>query len=96
MVVSESRVPFSPGVMGIADLLGLDPFYLASEGRFIAIVHPSHQDKALATLQSHPLGKGSAIIGEVRDTPGGLWLETPLGSERPLLTLEGEQLPRIC
>lgn len=96
MVVRESRVPFSLSVMGVADLLGLDPFYLASEGRLIVIVHPNHQDKALATLQSHPLGEGAAIIGEVRDAPSGLWLETPLGSERPLLTLEGQQLPRIC
>lgn len=96
MVIRESDVPFSPAVKGAAEMLGLDPYYLASEGRLIAIVAAGHAQKAVETLKNHPLGKDAAIIGEVRERPAGLWLETLLGSERPLLVLEGEQLPRIC
>ncbi|MBA7619215.1 Carbamoyl dehydratase HypE [subsurface metagenome] len=96
MVIREQDVPFSPAVKGTAELLGLDPYYLASEGRLIAIVRKDHVQKALEVLRNHPLGKEAAVIGEVREKPEGLWIETLLGSERPLLILEGEQLPRIC
>lgn len=96
MVIRESDVPFSPAVKGAAEMLGLDPYYLASEGRLIAIVAADHAQKAAETLKNHPQGKDAAIIGEIRERPEGLWLETSLGSERPLLVLEGEQLPRIC
>jgi len=96
MCIKEKEIPFSKGVKGAAEMLGLDPFYLASEGRLIVIVNQSDAEKAIETLKAHPQGADAAIIGEVRREPTGLWLETILGSERPLLTLEGEQLPRIC
>ena len=96
MVIRETDVPFNPAVKGTAEILGLDPYYLASEGRLIAIVAAEHEEKAVETLKNHPLGKEAAVIGEVREKPEGLWIETLLGSERPLLILEGEQLPRIC
>ncbi|MEA3312315.1 MAG: hydrogenase expression/formation protein HypE [candidate division WOR-3 bacterium] len=96
MVIREQDVPFSPAVKGAAELLGLDPYYLASEGRLIAIVAADHAERALEVLKAEPLGKDAKAIGEVREKPEGLWLETLLGSERPLLILEGEQLPRIC
>jgi hydrogenase expression/formation protein HypE len=96
MVIRESDVPFNPAVKGVAEMLGLDPYYLASEGRVIAIVAKDHAERALEVLKAEPLGKDAKAIGEVRKKPEGLWLETLLGSERPLLVLEGEQLPRIC
>lgn len=96
MVIRESSVPFSPAVKGAAEMLGLDPYYLASEGRLIAVVNPEHSQKSRDILKAHPQGTDAAVIGEVRKGPDGLWLETLLGSERPLLILEGEQLPRIC
>lgn len=96
MIIREQDVPFSLPVKGAAEMLGLDPYYLASEGRVIAIVAAGHAQKAVEVLNNHPQGKDAAIIGDVREKPDGLWLETLLGSERPLLILEGEQLPRIC
>ena len=96
MVIREPDVPFSPGVEGVSGMLGLDPYYLASEGRLIAIVERKDAEKAIEILRSHELAGDAAAIGEVRAEFEGLWLETHLGSERPLLTLEGEQLPRIC
>lgn len=96
MVIREKSIPFSPAVKGVAEMLGLDPYYLASEGRVIAIMAPGHAQKAVEVLNNHPQGKDATVIGEVRQKPEGLWLLTLLGSERPLLVLEGEQLPRIC
>ncbi|TKJ44358.1 hydrogenase expression/formation protein HypE [candidate division TA06 bacterium B3_TA06] len=96
MIIKEQDVPFNPAVKGTAELLGLDPYYLASEGRLIAVVRKDDAGRALEVMRVEQLGKEAAVIGEVREKPEGLWLETLLGSERPLLTLEGEQLPRIC
>jgi hydrogenase expression/formation protein HypE len=96
MVINEGTVPFNPETRGVSEMLGLDPYYLASEGRLIAIVKGEDADRTLEVLRSQELGKGAAVIGEVREKPDGLWLRTLLGSERPLLILEGEQLPRIC
>lgn len=96
MLIREHDVPFNPEVKGVAELLGLDPYYLASEGRLVAIVNLKDAHKALDTLRLHEQGHDAILIGEVRTTPTGLWLDTSVGSERPLLTLEAEQLPRIC
>ncbi|MBN2379800.1 hydrogenase expression/formation protein HypE [candidate division WOR-3 bacterium] len=96
MLIKETLIPFSKGVKAAAEMLGLDPYYLASEGRLIVIVNPCDKNKTLEILKAHPQGADASIIGEVRADPKGLWLETILGSERPLLILEGEQLPRIC
>lgn len=96
MVINEEAVPFNPETRGVSEMLGLDPYYLASEGRLIVIVRSEHAGHALEVLVSQQLGTSAAIIGEVRPTPDGLWLRTLLGTERPLLILEGEQLPRIC
>ncbi len=96
MVINEKAVPFKPEVRGVSEMLGLDPYYLASEGRLIAIVKGEDADRVLEVLRFHELGASASVIGEVRSTPGGLWLRTLLGTERPLLILEGEQLPRIC
>jgi hydrogenase expression/formation protein HypE len=74
-----------------------DPLYVATEGKLLAIVPPDDADKVLAALHSHPLGKGAAIIGEVRaDHPGFVMMNTRVGGTRVVDMLSGEQLPRIC
>ncbi|GAB4217143.1 MAG: hydrogenase expression/formation protein HypE [Synechococcales cyanobacterium] len=95
--VDESALPIRPEVHALCEILGLDPLYLANEGKLMAVVPASQADLALATLQSHPLGTHARIIGQVvaRD-PGTVVLQTPYGSERILDMLQGELLPRIC
>jgi len=96
VLIKEGHVPFSSEVKAAAEMLGLDLYYLASEGRLLAIVNEKDAEKAVEILQAYPQARDAAIIGEVHDDGQGLWLETLLGSQRPLLILEGEQLPRIC
>ncbi len=93
----EGAIPINPAVAGVCELLGLDPLYLANEGKLICIVEDSQADKALATLRDHPLGAGAAVIGRVLEAPRGrVWLKTTVGGGRILDMLSGEPLPRIC
>jgi hydrogenase expression/formation protein HypE len=93
----EAAVPVTESVQGACELLGLDPFYVANEGRFIAIVPPAQVDAALAALARCAPGGPPARIGEVRDGPAGeVTLLGVVGVERILDRLSGEQLPRIC
>ena len=95
--IDELAVPISAAVAGACELLGLDPLYVACEGRLIAFVPGSDADRALALLRRHPLGCGAQRIGTVEAEPGGMvTLRTRLGSRRLLDLLSGEQLPRIC
>ncbi|HGG60516.1 MAG TPA: hydrogenase expression/formation protein HypE, partial [Gammaproteobacteria bacterium] len=95
--LDENTLPLRPEVRGVCELLGLDPLYLANEGKLIAIVPAESADALLATLRSHPAGRHGAIIGEVRDAPAGrVTLRTTFGGHRIIDTLLGEQLPRIC
>lgn len=97
MELDENTLPLRPEVRGVCELLGLDPLYLANEGKLIAIVPAESADALLATLRSHPAGRHGAIIGEVRDAPAGrVTLRTTFGGHRIIDTLLGEQLPRIC
>ncbi|MBK1876246.1 hydrogenase expression/formation protein HypE [Pelagicoccus mobilis] len=97
MEIDESTVPISKSVRSVCEILGLDPFYTANEGRFIAIVPATKQDKALAALRSHPLGNDARIIGKVSSgDPGLVTVKTSIGTHRILTMLSGEQLPRIC
>lgn len=93
--IQESAVPISPEVAGLCDILGLDPLYLACEGRFTAIVDTEYEAEALKVLQkSHP---NAAIIGKiVSDHPGKVLLTTPFRGTRILDMLYYEMLPRIC
>jgi hydrogenase expression/formation protein HypE len=78
-------------------MLGLDPLYVASEGRLIAVIPAAHCDHILSVMRSHPLGKDAAVIGEiVNDHPGMVTLRSLVGGERVVTMLSGEQLPRIC
>ncbi|MBO0849108.1 MAG: hydrogenase expression/formation protein HypE [Pseudonocardia sp.] len=97
VVLDERSVPVRPVVTGAAELLGIDPLYVACEGRMVAIVAPDRADAALAALRAHPLGEGAAVIGTVRDDPPGLvLLRTAFGGTRIVDLLVGDPLPRIC
>jgi hydrogenase expression/formation protein HypE len=95
--IREDSIPVSNGVRGACELLGLDPLYVANEGKLIAIV-PEHDAAAvLDAMQSHPLGKEAVRIGMVvAEHTGIVTLETRIGGTRVVDMLSGEQLPRIC
>jgi hydrogenase expression/formation protein HypE len=97
VVVDEDSVPVRPDVRGACELLGIDPLYVACEGRLVAVVDGDQVDAAMAALRSHPLGEGAAVIGRVRDDPPGLvLLKTSFGGTRIVDLLVGDPLPRIC
>jgi hydrogenase expression/formation protein HypE len=92
----EEPLPVRRRVRAVCDLLGLDPLYVACEGRLAAVVPKEQAAAALESLRGHPRGREAARIGEVVAEPQGLFLETAMGGRRPLVPLEGAQLPRIC
>jgi hydrogenase expression/formation protein HypE len=97
IVLEESAVPVGAAVAGACEILGIDPLYVANEGKLVAIVAPSQANQALAALQAAPLGRDAALIGEVRaDPPGMVLLDTAFGGTRVVDTLAGDPLPRIC
>jgi len=97
MLLDEAAIPISEEVKGACEILGLDPLYVANEGKFIAIVAKEDADAALAALRSHLSGKEAAIIGEiVQQHPGMVMMRTRVGGTRVVDMLSGEQLPRIC
>ena len=97
MLVSEAAVPVKPEVAGAAELLGIDPMYVANEGRLVAFVAPERSDAALAALRSVPGSDEAAEIGEVRTEPPGMVLvDTAFGGRRVMDLLAGDPLPRIC
>ncbi len=95
-VIDEAALPISSHVHGVAELLGLSPLYMANEGKVVVVADRKAEDRLLAKMRRHLLGKRAASIGEVVKGRAGVWLKTRLGSLRPLIMLEGEQLPRIC
>jgi hydrogenase expression/formation protein HypE len=93
----ELAVPVRDPVRGACELLGLDPLYVANEGKLVAIVAPEGATLALATLRAHPYGREAAIIGQVSEEhPGRVVQRTALGAWRIVDMMAGEQLPRIC
>lgn len=97
VVVDESAVPVRPEVRGAAEILGIDPLYVACEGRMVAIVDGAVADQALAALRAHPLGAQAEIIGRVAvDPPSLVLLKTEFGGTRIVDVLIGDPLPRIC
>ncbi|HGG63783.1 MAG TPA: hydrogenase expression/formation protein HypE [Rhodobacteraceae bacterium] len=95
--IDENALPLRTEVRGMCEILGLDPLYLANEGKVIAIVPKPRAKAVLAAMRAHPTGTDSAIIGQVTDTPPGrVILKTGFGGERIVDRLVGEQLPRIC
>ena len=95
--IMQDAIPVDPAVTGGCSVLGLDPLYLANEGKFLCILPEAEAKAALAVLRADPLGTGAAVIGRVTDEHAGkVAMVTPLGGKRLLGMLEGEQLPRIC
>ena len=95
--IEESAVPVARPVRSACEMLGMDPFYVANEGKLVAIVSPDHADRALETMRASPLGPEAAVIGEVvKAHPGMVVARTAFGSTRVVDTQIGEQLPRIC
>ncbi len=95
--LEETRIPVSEGVRGACEILGLDPLYVANEGKCLVIVAPEAADAALEALKKHPLGRGAARIGDVTaDHPGKVVMKSRIGGLRIVDLLTGEQLPRIC
>ncbi len=97
VLLQEAAVPISEEVKGACEILGLDPLYVANEGKLIAVVPPDEADAALAAMHNHPLGKNAAVIGRVvSDHAGFVTMKTRVGGTRVVDMLSGEQLPRIC
>jgi hydrogenase expression/formation protein HypE len=97
IVVDERTVPVRPEVRGASEILGIDPLYVACEGRFVAVVAPEAADAALEALRGHPLGEQAAVIGRVKaDPPSLVLLKTEFGGTRIVDVLIGDPLPRIC
>ncbi len=95
--LDEQQVPVASQVQAVCDILGLDPFYVANEGKLLAVVSPEVAEPLLAAMQQHPLGAQAAIIGTVEDgEPGRVRMRTTVGGMRIVEMLAGEQLPRIC
>ena len=97
MVIAERRIPVNGQVNAACEFLGLDPLYVANEGKLVAICAADDADALLAAMRAHPLGQGAAIIGEVLDDPHHfVQMRTRFGGKRNVDWLTGEQLPRIC
>jgi hydrogenase expression/formation protein HypE len=95
--LDETALPLRPEVRAACEMLGLDPLYVANEGKLIAVVPPEDAKKLLAAMRRHPLGENAAIIGQVVDDHAGMVvLKSLVGGERVVTMLAGEQLPRIC
>jgi hydrogenase expression/formation protein HypE len=97
VLVTEADIPVREEVRGASELLGIDPMYVACEGRLVAVVDGSHADQALAAMRGHPAGQQAAVIGRVTgDNPGIVQLKTAFGGTRIVDLLVGDPLPRIC
>ena len=97
ITIDEHQIPIRPEVTGACEILGIDPIYVANEGKLVAVVSPDSADAALEALRSHPLGREAAIIAEVTaDPPGLVTLDTAFGGSRVVDMLAGDPLPRIC
>ena len=95
--INEQTIPIREEVSGMCEILGLDPLYLANEGKIVIVAPQEQAELVLSTMQYHPLGKQAAIIGQVvEQLPGIVFLKTVFGAERIVDMLVGEQLPRIC
>ncbi|MDP9069471.1 MAG: hydrogenase expression/formation protein HypE [Actinomycetota bacterium] len=97
VILDEDAVPLQPAVKGACEILGIDPMYVANEGKVLAVVAADAADVALAALRRRPLGTAAAIIGEIAEQPEGMVLvRTGFGGTRIMDMLIGDPLPRIC
>jgi hydrogenase expression/formation protein HypE len=97
LVLDEERIPVQPQVLGACDMLGIDPLYVANEGKFVAVVAPEDADAAVAAMRTHPQGGRATVVGEIMPEPNGIVaLKTSFGGSRIVDMLVGDPLPRIC
>jgi len=97
ITIEDEALPVRPEVRAACEILGLEPLYLANEGKCLAVIRPDQADKALAIMHSCPEGKEAAIIGKLTEgKPGRVVINTPIGGSRVVTPLHGEPLPRIC
>jgi hydrogenase expression/formation protein HypE len=97
ITLDEEALPVEPAVKGVCAILGLDPLYVANEGKLLAIVAPEAATGLVETMRCHPLGRNAAVIGEVTSAGSGrVQMKTSVGGLRSVEMLAGEQLPRIC
>jgi hydrogenase expression/formation protein HypE len=97
ITIEEAKIPVKEEVRAACELLGLDPIYVANEGKLVAIVHPEDADQILARMRKNRYGRDAAIIGEVTNQhQGKVAMKTKLGPSRIVDMLSGELLPRIC
>jgi hydrogenase expression/formation protein HypE len=97
MMIEEDRIPVRDEVYGACEMLGLDPLFVANEGKLVAIVAPEIADRVVRRMQRHPLGAMSSIAGNATvEHRGMVLMKTPIGGTRVVDRLFGEQLPRIC
>ena len=95
--IYEEKIPLKDNVAGICELLGLDPIYIANEGKLLAFVGPDHAEAVLKAIIEDDFGKDASVIGEVvSDYPGKVIMQTSIGGTRIIDMLTGDQLPRIC
>jgi hydrogenase expression/formation protein HypE len=97
MEIDERLLPLDDAVRGACEILGLDPLYVANEGKLLAFVPPEASSAVLSAMQAHPLGKDARVIGRVvAEHPRIVVMKTEIGGSRVVDMLSGEQLPRIC
>ena len=97
MLIEEEKIPIDEAVRGACEILGLDPLYVANEGKLLAFVAPEATETVLAAMRAHPQGKDSRVIGKVvPEHPRTVVMSTRIGGSRVVDMLSGEQLPRIC
>lgn len=96
ITLHEAVLPLNGAVRGVCSILGLDPLYVANEGKLLAVVAPEAAEGVLARMKDHSLGRDAAIIGHVTEGGGRVQMETAVGGMRAVEMLAGEQLPRIC
>lgn len=96
IILDETKLPIKREVIGATEILGIDPLYIANEGKLVAIVEKKIAARIVRKMKTHALGRRAAIIGDVVREPRGVWLKTKIGGVHPLLQLEAEGLPRIC
>ncbi len=97
LMLDEEALPINESVKGACDILGLDPLYVANEGKLLALVAPEAEERIIQAMQKHDLGRRAAVIGRVSENrPGKVFIKTAIGGTRIVDMLTGEQLPRIC
>ncbi|MBA3922410.1 MAG: hydrogenase expression/formation protein HypE, partial [Nostocaceae cyanobacterium] len=97
IAIDENVIPIREDVQGACEILGLDPLYVANEGRFIAFIPQADAERALAIMHEHSLGTAAQIVGTVtNDTSNLVTMKSKIGQQRIVDMLSGEQLPRIC